>query len=232
MTPDTKYGVVTPVVKRLRADARRNRDRLLAVAEDIFARRGLAASTDDIARAAGVGIGTLFRHFPTKEALLEAVFVARLQHLTEDAHHLSSADDPGQAFATFFAQIITESRTKLPLAEALAAAGVDLAHTASDTKRAFNVALEQLLVRAQEAGAVRRDIGIRELLVLIVGASHAVQQTGDDRELEAQTVRIVLDGLAAGARRHTSGRSRKSTRKGSVRRSGPRSSPAAASSPR
>jgi AcrR family transcriptional regulator len=201
VTPDTQYGAATPVVKRLRADARRNRDRLLAVAEDIFARRGLAASTDDIARAAGVGIGTLFRHFPTKEALLEAVFVARLQHLTEDAQRLSSGDDPGQAFATFFAQIITESRTKLPLATALAAAGVDLTHTAGDTKRAFNAALEQLLVRAQEAGAVRRDIGIRELLVLIVGASHAVQQIGDDRELEAQTVRIVLDGLAAGARR-------------------------------
>src|SRR5579859_7375871 len=119
VTPDTQYGVAAPVVKRLRADARRNRDRLLAVAEDIFARRGLVASTDDIARAAGVGIGTLFRHFPTKEALLEAVFVARLQHLTEDARRLSSGDDPGEAFATFFAQIITESRTKLPLATAL-----------------------------------------------------------------------------------------------------------------
>jgi AcrR family transcriptional regulator len=192
--------VETPFVKPLRADARRNRQRLLAVAEDVFARRGFAASTEDIARAAGVGIGTLFRHFPTKEALLEAVFVARLQHMTDDAQRLSSASDPGAAFAGFFGQIIGESRTKLPLAAALAAAGVDLTSAAADTKRAFNAALERLLVRAQEAGAVRRDIGIRELLVLIVGASHAVQHAGGDPDLEAQAIRVVLDGLAAGAR--------------------------------
>lgn len=201
MTPDPQYGVVTPVVKRVRADARRNRERLLAVAEDVFSSRGLAASTEDIARAAGVGIGTLFRHFPTKEALLEAVFVARLQQLTEDAERLSSAADPGEAFASFFGQIISESRTKLPLAAALAAAGVDLTYSAADTKREFNAALERLLVRAQEAGAVRSDVGIRELLVLIVGASHAVQHTGNDRELEAHAIRVVLDGLAAAARR-------------------------------
>jgi AcrR family transcriptional regulator len=193
--------VVTPVVKPLRADARRNRDRLLVVAEDVFGSRGPGASTEDIARAAGVGIGTLFRHFPTKETLLEAVFVARLEHLTEDAQRLSSAADAGEAFASFFSQIISESRTKLPLAAALAAAGVDLTHVAADTKRAFNAALERLLVRAQEAGAVRSDIGIRELLVLIVGASHAVQHTGNDRELEAQAIRVVLDGLAARAHR-------------------------------
>jgi AcrR family transcriptional regulator len=198
VTPDSEYGVVTPVVKRLRTDARRNRDRLLAVAEDVFATRGPAASTEDIARAAGVGIGTLFRHFPTKEALLEAVFVARLQHLTDEAQQLNAADDPGQAFATFFSQIITASRSKLPLATALAAAGVDLTYTAGDTKRAFTSALQRLLVRAQEAGAVRSDISIRELLALIVGTSHAVQHTAEDRELQAQLVRIVLDGLGAG----------------------------------
>ena len=204
MAPDSAYGVTTPVVKRLRADARRNRDRLLVVAEDVFASRGPAASTEDIARAAGVGIGTLFRHFPTKEALLEAVFVARLQHLTQDARRLSTADDPGEAFASFFRQIISESRTKLPLAAALAAAGVDLTHTAADTKREFNTALELLLVRAQQAGAVRSDMGIRELLVLIVGASHAVQHADSNRELEAHAVRVVLDGLGTGARRSRS----------------------------
>jgi AcrR family transcriptional regulator len=197
VTPDSAYGVNTPVVKRLRADARRNRDRLLAVADDVFARRGPGASTEDIARAAGVGIGTLFRHFPTKEALLAAVLVARLEQLAARAEELSAADDPGEAFAAFFRQVIADARTKLTLSEALASAGVDLTHTAADSKHAFNTALDRLLVRAQQAGAIRTDVGLADLLALIVGLSHAARQFGNQAEREAQIVHVVLDGLAA-----------------------------------
>jgi AcrR family transcriptional regulator len=197
LTPNPQYGVGTPLVKPVRADARRNRERLLAVAQDVFARQGIAASTEDIARAAGVGIGTLFRHFPTKEALLEAVFVARLQQLAEQAERSAQADDPGAAFEAFFCQIIAEARTRLSQVEALSLAGIDLSVAAADAKRDFNAALEQLLHRAQAAGAVRADIGLSDLLALIVGTSRAVQFAADDREVEARTLRVVLDGLAA-----------------------------------
>ena len=197
MAPDSEYGVETPLVKRrLRADARRNRDRLLIVADQVFASRGPGASTEDIARAAGVGIGTLFCHFPTKEALPEAVFVARLEHLAQVGDHLASSDDAGAAFATFFRQIVGEAQTKLIVAEALASAGVDLAHAAADTKRAFTLALERLLRRAQAAGAVRADIGLGEVVALIVGASRAVQHLGSDASGQARTIQVFLDGLA------------------------------------
>jgi len=188
--------VETPVVKRLRADARRNRERLLAVADEVLAKNGPSASTEDIARAAGVGIGTLFRHFPTKEALLEAVFVARLRQLTAQAEQLASAADPGAAFETFFRQIIAEARTKLTLADALASAGIDLKHAAGESKPNLTAAIERLLARAQQVGSVRSDIGTAELLALIVGTSRAVQQLGDRPEVESRMVRVVLDGLS------------------------------------
>ena len=117
VTPDSEYGVQTPLVKGLRADARRNRARLLAVAEDVFATRGTSASTEDIAAAAGVGIGTLFRHFPTKEALLEAVFVERLRCLADDANRLANAPDAGQAFFVFFRSVLNQARGKSAIAD-------------------------------------------------------------------------------------------------------------------
>jgi AcrR family transcriptional regulator len=140
--------VETPVVKRPRADARRNRARLLQVAEDVFATRGIGASTEEIARGAGVGIGTLFRHFPTKEALLEAVLVARLRQLAEQAQQLTSADDPGASFETFFRDVIADARNRLTMVDAPALAGIDLTHAAADAKRDLNVALGELLARA------------------------------------------------------------------------------------
>jgi AcrR family transcriptional regulator len=192
--------VETPVVKRVRADARRNRERLLVVAEDVFASRGVSASTEDIARAAGVGIGTLFRHFPTKEALLQAVFVARLHQLALQAEQLCSAPDAGAAFETFFRQVIAEAQTKLTLVDALAQAGIDLTLNAGDAKQELNCALEHLLARARGAGAIRADVGLPELLALIVGTTRAVQHVGNDPQVEERTVRVVLDGLAARAK--------------------------------
>lgn len=185
----------TPVVKRVRADARRNRARLLAVADEVFASQGAGASTDDIARAAGVGIGTLFRHFPTKEALLAAVFEARLRYLADQARHLSATQDPGTAFATFFRQVIGEARTKLTLVDALALEGTDVSSHVGDAKQDLNAALGQLLACAQQADAVRSDVGLSDVVALIVGTSRAVHHVDSDRHAEARLVQVVLDGL-------------------------------------
>jgi AcrR family transcriptional regulator len=173
---------------------------LLAVADATFAARGVTASTEDIARAAGVGIGTLFRHFPTKEALVAAVFEARLRQLAVQARQLRTTLAPGAAFETFFREVIGEARTKLSLVDALALQGIDVSLSADDAKRDFHAALQDLLARAQQAGAVRPDVTLAELLALIVGTSRAVQHTGGDQQAEAHIVRVVLDGLGAPTR--------------------------------
>ncbi|KAA2256736.1 TetR/AcrR family transcriptional regulator [Solihabitans fulvus] len=175
----------------LRADAQRNRARLLEVAERVFAAKGTSASTEEIAREAGVGVGTVFRHFPTKEALLEAVFVCRLRRLADEADALTSSTDPGTAFFTFFTGVVEQSATKNALAEA----GIDVQRVSSEVRAHVVRALGSLLAGAQEAGAVRDDIGVPELLALLIGASRTAEYASEDRAVQARALAIVLDGL-------------------------------------
>jgi len=179
----------------LRADARRNRARVLEAAEVIFATKGTSASTEEIAREAGVGIGTVFRHFPTKEALLEAIVVGRLQRLAEAAGSFATEGEPGEAFFGFFTRAVDQSATKIALADALAEAGVDVERAASQVGTDLRQALGTLLSRAQRAGAVRSDVGVSDVIALLVGASRAAEHAGWDPEVQARTVTVVLDGL-------------------------------------
>ncbi|GAB3813127.1 TetR/AcrR family transcriptional regulator [Micromonospora zhanjiangensis] len=180
----------------MRADARRNRARLLEVADEVFAERGTGASTEEIARAAGVGIGTVFRHFPTKEALLEAVLVARLHRIAADAQALRDADDPGGAFFGFLTGMVETAATKTAYTDALAAAGIDVGDAIAPVRAELRSALGELLDRAQRAGAVRTDIGLPELFALLVGMSRAAEHT-PDRTVQARTLAVLLDGLRA-----------------------------------
>jgi AcrR family transcriptional regulator len=179
----------------LRADARRNRARLLEVADQVFADRGIGASTEEIARQAGVGIGTVFRHFPTKEALLEAVFVGRLTRLGERAAALSDSEEPGPAFFAFAALVVGQASSKNAFSDALAAAGVNVQAAASGVSEEFAGAMTALLTNAQQAGVVRPDIGVAELKAVLVGASRAVEQGGDDPAIRARILAVMLDGL-------------------------------------
>ncbi len=183
----------------LRADALRNRVRVLEAAEAVFDVRGTAASTEEVARAAGVGVGTVFRHFPTKEALLEAVYVTRLRKLAVEADALAAAQDPGEAFFTFFARVVGHAATKNAFSAALLEAGVDVRETTAETGRDLKRALADLLGRAQEAGAVRTDVGPAEVMTLLVGASQAAGHTGADARVRDRALAVVLDGLRAGA---------------------------------
>src|SRR2546423_11889551 len=106
-----------------RADARINRSRILDVAEDVFGKGGKSASTEEVARLAGVGIATVFRHFPTKATLLEAVLVRRFDRLREQAEALLNATDPGKAFLEFFSHLVADAATKIAIPEALLEAG-------------------------------------------------------------------------------------------------------------
>jgi AcrR family transcriptional regulator len=190
---------VPTAARPLRADARRNRARLLEVAEDVFARRGTGATTEEIARQAGVGIGTVFRHFPTKEALLEAVFIGRLTRLGEQAKALSNSEEPGPAFFAFFTLVVDQGSSKDAYASALTAAGINVEAAASGVAGEFGAVLAGLLTRAQQAGAVRSDIGVTELKAVLVGASRAIEHIGDDPATRARIIAILLDGLRSPA---------------------------------
>jgi AcrR family transcriptional regulator len=192
---DAPQGGGAAAGRALRADARRNRARVLEAAEAAFASKGTSVSTEEIARDAGVGIGTVFRHFPTKEALLEAVVVGRLERLAAEAASLATAEDPGSAFFSFFASAVDRSATKIALADALAAAGVDVERAAAEVGRELRRTMGVLLGRAQAVGAVREDATVADVIALLVGASHAAEHAGWDRGVQMRTVAIMLDGL-------------------------------------
>jgi AcrR family transcriptional regulator len=198
VTPIRRYGLETPVVnggKPLRADARRNRVRVLEAADEVFAAKGVSASTEEIARHAGVGVGTVFRHFPTKEALLEAVLVERFGRLAEHARALAGAEEPGTAFFDFLAHIVGQSATKNAFADALANAGVNVENAVADVGQELWSALATLLTRAQQVGAVRDDVNTGALIALIAGASRAAEYAGSDPKVQASVVAVMFDGL-------------------------------------
>ena len=178
-----------------RADARRNRARILEAAERILSERGPTAPTEEIAKAAGVGVGTLFRHFPTKEELLRGVFVARLRKLAEDARRLAGSGDPGTALTALMRQSVEQAEVKNALAGMLTEAGVDV-HEATDEVRAdLLAALGMLLTGAQRSGAVREDLRVQDVIGLLAGASRAVEYAGSDPAARDRILTVILDGL-------------------------------------
>ena len=185
-------------LKPLRADAERNRRRVLEVAQTVFAAEGLAVPIDEIARRAGLGVGTLYRHFPTKEALFEAIVIGRMQVLVDEARERRTAKDAGEAFFEILARIGEESHVKKDFLDALAGAGSDVARALGGLKEDLHVAFEHLLKRAQRAKAVRRDVDAREVMALAMGALGACKRLGVDARGQERLLAIVRDGLRAG----------------------------------
>ncbi len=164
----------------------------------MFARKGTSAPTEEVAKAAGVGIGTVFRHFPTKEALLEAVLLDRMRRFAEEAESLGAAEDPGGAFFSFLGTWVEMASAKNAYSDALAAAGVDMPALGSQVGQQVRAALGTLLDRAQDAGAVRRDVGVTDLIALMVGASRAAEYVGADPAARDKALAVVFDGLRRG----------------------------------
>ena len=178
-----------------RTDARSNRDRILTVAEDVFGRGGDTASTEEVARLAGVGIATVFRHFPTKTALLRAVLIGRLDRLRDQAAALLDAPDPGAAFFEFFGTVVADASGKLAITNALVDAGGDNDPAVIEAGQELRAGVGALLDRAKQAGAVRADLALPEVYALLIGSSRAAAYAGLDGELRAKTLAIVFDGL-------------------------------------
>jgi len=182
----------------LRADAERNRRRLLEVAQAVFAAEGLAVPIDEIARRAGLGVGTLYRHFPTKEALFEAIVIGRMQALVDETRERRSAKDAGEAFFAILSRIVQEGAVKKDFIDALAGTSSDVARAVSALKDEVHAAFELLLRRAQRAKAVRRDVDIREVLALATGALAASKRLGVDARGRERLLAIMRDGLRVG----------------------------------
>jgi len=174
-----------------RRDAVENRARVLDAAIEVFGEHGVGASTDVIAVRAQVGAGTVFRHFPTKQVLLEAVFERMLGKLADHARTHAAARDAGAAFFDVLEHMIVNSTTKKAIADSLAGGGIDLRRRA--WAGGLREAITALLVRAQAAGAVRDDIGIDEVMAVLVATSRAVEVS--DRGLRERTIAVLLDGL-------------------------------------
>ncbi|MGW7526880.1 TetR/AcrR family transcriptional regulator [Streptomyces sp. NPDC054783] len=179
-----------------RADARTNRERILHVAEEVFGKGGRSASTEEVARLAGVGIATIFRHFPTKAALLEAVLVQRFDRLRAQAETLFHAMDPGAAFFDFFSHLVADAAGKIAVSEALLEAGGENGGDAARASDGLRRAVGALLQRAQRAGAVRDDVELPEVYAMLVGTSRAAAHARLEEEVRERMLAIVFDGLA------------------------------------
>ncbi|MTL15846.1 TetR family transcriptional regulator [Nocardia seriolae] len=190
-----RVGRLSDVTDRpLRADARRNRERVLAAAQEAFAAEGISVPLDEIARRAGVGAGTVYRHFPTKEALFEAAILDQVEKITAHARELTAAEDPGTVFFEILELLVMQGGVKRDLADALRGRGGEHPRTVSHDLKA---ALATLLSRAQEAGAVRPEISVDDLLTIIKGIFLAVHEAGADPGLRERTFAVIADGLRA-----------------------------------
>jgi AcrR family transcriptional regulator len=177
----------------LRADAQRNRARILDAAETVFASEGIEAPVDLIAEKAGVGVGTLYRHFPTKERLCEAILLDRLASLTADARALADAEDAPAAFFGFLEHFVEEGAAKRDLLVAVTGAGVEFEQAAAGIKDELRRAVGVLLHRAQDAGAVRSDVTAETVVMLIGATCHAAGHAGTTPS--DALLSVVCDGL-------------------------------------
>ncbi len=177
----------------LRADARRNYERLLTAAGAAFAELGPEAPLEEIARRAGVGIGTLYRHFPTRQALLVAVYQESIEAICAEGEQLLAAPDPGDALNAWLRAILTYNISQRGLKEAL------MSEESADLVSACKVRMREvgadLLARAQQAGAVRSDMEIGDLLRLVHSIALASEQTAGGTERAERLLSLMLDGL-------------------------------------
>src|SRR5436190_14135099 len=179
------------IARPQRADARRNYEKVLTAAREAFAEKGEAMALEEIARRAGVGIGTLYRHFPTRQALLEALYVDEVQGMCRSAAQTDGAD-PWEALNSWFEGFIAYLATKRALAAELLNYLDQDAELFQVCRASLFEAGEPLLKRAQDAGVVRRDVSIGELIQM-VGAIGKIPMS--DPEQIARILRVALDGL-------------------------------------
>ena len=160
----------------------------------MFASEGIAVPMIEIARRANVGIGTVYRHFPTKEALFAAIVSDRLTQLTGHARALTRDASPGDAFFALLDRMVADGRSKKGLVDVLTAAGVDVRALAATPAAALRRALATLVRRAQAAGALRAGVTAEDVIALVSATLAAAGRPGTSVE---RLMAIVRDGLRA-----------------------------------
>jgi AcrR family transcriptional regulator len=188
----TDKSAQTLITRPKRADARRNYEKVLAAAREAFAEGGESTSLEEIARRAGVGIGTLYRNFPNRQALLEALYVDEVEEVCRAAAQLEDGADPWEALNGWFGRFIAYIATKRALAHELLNYLDQDAALFQVCRSSLFAAGEPLLKRAQEAGVVRPDVTIADVIQMVVGIAKI--PTSDPGQVD-HIVRIALDGL-------------------------------------
>lgn len=193
--PKASKTKIISAPRPMRADAVKNHRKILDAAEETFATEGVMVPIDIVAERAGVGIGTLYRHFPTKEALYEAIVMTRLTELLETADDFAKLPDAGEALNSFLREFAIQAAAKKDLFEALSQAGVDFKAHFSDLIEELMVRIDGLRSRAVASGAVRADVATADILNLVVGSCHAAGQNGFDDESLQRLINIVIAGI-------------------------------------
>ena len=187
---------MTQIARPLRADARRNRERVLTAAAVVFSEHGHEAQMDDVARRAGVGVGTVYRHFPTKEALMEALAVDRFQKVLAAGKAALGRDDPWEGFVEAvwqgaellaadrsFTEVVGELQGPMPLPP--------------EFLEDMNETFGELIRRAQACGELRQDVVLDDISMLMCGIGMATRKPHHCVEAWRRHVSIVVDGLRA-----------------------------------
>ena len=184
----------TRPAEQLRADARQNRARLITAATEAFAAKGADAPLEDIARRAGVGIGTLYRHFPSRLDLQAAVFRTGVRDICDQGDALTGTGEPGRAFAAWARTLAAYLLTKRGLSRTLIDAVGAESELITSCWTIMRETTERLLASAQEAGVIRADVSAMDVMRLIHGVAVSSEK---DPERAGHLLSITLDGLAA-----------------------------------
>jgi len=194
MTPDTPTASCRPQ----RADARRNREKIVEAAVQVFTEVGLDTQMDDLARRAGVGVGTLYRHFPTKEELVRALIVRKMQALSSlAAEHLADAEaDPWEAFSGFLRTSAERHARDRVLSQVLATQPASWFRHAAVVETELAERAAALMARAQAAGAVRADARGEDIPMIMCGLSAVLEADWGEHAWQ-RYMQLMLDGLRA-----------------------------------
>ena len=179
----------------MRKNARANRERILAAAEAVFGASGELGSTEDVAARAGVGIATVFRNFPTKEALIEAALARQFGRLSEQASRLAGEPDPGRAVRQLIITLIETSSTKLTLIS-LAGQNGQLPPAVLEATSQVQAAISGILARAKDQGAVAGDVTADEFFLLVRGFAQAATAMPQAPVTLDRAIEIICRALA------------------------------------
>jgi AcrR family transcriptional regulator len=191
----------SPAVRPMRADAQRNRDKLLRVAAEAFTEVGVEVPLEEIARRAGVGIGTFYRHFPTREALVVAVYRQLIDDLAAAARELPLVHPPAEALREWMHAFVDYAAVKRGMVALLKSMMETDSQLFDDARATLHAAAGSLMTSAAQAGAIRPDVGPAELIRAIGGICMATDRPGSE-ETAIALVDLVFDGLRYGARVH------------------------------